>query len=304
VSVVQERVPVARGGTCGKLMLLLSCIRIDEVMLLQGTPMLGAFFAMGDFTIAAGLRLCVFAVASCLLVAHVFVLNDWSGANTDLKDPHRAAQVYVARGISSRAVAALCIVLLMLSLVLLAPFGYLPVALALAVAAASALYSAPRLALKGVPFASSALHVIGGLAHFLLGYAMFHALDARSVGVGSFFALTFAAGHLTHESRDCAGDALNGIRTNAVRFGVRVTFVASFALFTLADALLAALALADVVPRVLALVAATYPLHLWWTLQTWKAGLVYANLRRLQQRYRTLYALIGIAMMLATRVAV
>jgi 4-hydroxybenzoate polyprenyltransferase len=282
---------------------LLSCIRLDEVFLLQGTPFLGALFAMGAITPGKCLNLFVLAIASCLLVAHVFLLNDWSGAGTDLRDPNRATQVFTAKGIGSRAVGTLCILLLMLSLLLLAPFGPMPVILALTVAILSALYSAPGFAMKGVPLASSALHLFGGLAHFLLGYSLFHKPDARGLGIGSFFALTFAAGHLTHEARDCAIDTLNGIRTNAVKFGAGRNFVAGFSLFTVANILLVALAITGVVPHIVMFVACLYPLHLWWVWETWKAGLGYENIWRLQQRYRTLYASIGLGMALATRLS-
>jgi len=292
-----------RPGTRQWFVRLLSSIRLDEVAVLQGTPMLGAFFSIGAITGTKCLDLLVLAVASSCLVAHVFLLNDWSAASTDLKDPNRAAQVFTTRGISSRAVGILCVLLLLISLLLLVPYGTTPVSLALALAILSALYSAPGLAMKGVPLVSSALHLIGGLVHFLLGYSLFHAPDGRSVAIGSFFALTFAAGHLTHEARDCASDMLNGIQTNAVKFGVARNFAAGFLLFTIADLVLIALAATGVVPRVVMLVAALYPFHLWWTLATWNAGLGYESIRRLQQRYRALYAIMGLALVLATRLA-
>jgi 4-hydroxybenzoate polyprenyltransferase len=34
------------------------------------------------------LLLAVFAVGSCCLVAHVYVLNDWAGIHGDLRDPN------------------------------------------------------------------------------------------------------------------------------------------------------------------------------------------------------------------------
>ena len=290
-------------GTMRWFLRLLSSIRFDEVLVLQGTPLLGAFFSMGAITAGKCLDVFVLAVASCCLVAHVFLLNDWSGANTDLLDPNRAAHVFTARGIGSRAVGTLCILLLAASLALLAPFGATPLLLALVIAVLSTLYSAPKLAMKGVPLANSVLHLLGGLAHFLLGYSMFHVLDWRGVGIGSFFALTFAAGHLTHEARDCASDALNGIETNAVKFGAARNLVAGFLLFTVADVLLVALAATEMVPRILLLVAVAYPFHLGWTLEAWNAGLGYQNIERLKQRYRALYAIIGVAMALATRLA-
>ena len=60
--------------------------------------------------------------------------------------------------------------------------------------------------------------------------------------------------------------------------------------------LLMVLAVRGVVPRVLVLVAGLYMLHLWWALQTLRAGLTFENIRQLQVRYRALYAIIGLLM--------
>jgi 4-hydroxybenzoate polyprenyltransferase len=274
---------------------LLSCIRIDEVLVLQGTPFFGALFSMGALTKAKCLDLVVLAVASCCLVAHVFVLNDLSGSSTDVRDPNRSTQVFTVRGIGRREAGALCAALLVVSLLLLIPFGLTPLFLAFALAIVSALYS---FTLKGVPMVSSLLHLTGGLFHFLLGYSLFHALDWRGLEIGSFFALTFVAGHLTHEARDCASDLPNGIRTNAVRFGRVRTFFAGFLLFTAADVLLIVLAMRGIVPRALVMIGALYPLHVYWTLQTFSTGLTFENIRRLQMRYRILYAIIGLMIVL------
>ena len=275
---------------------LSSCFRLDEVLVLQGTPLLGALFSMGRLTGARCLDLLVLAVASFCLVAHVFVLNDLCGASADLRDPNRATRVFMAGGIGRRQVGGLCALLLALSLILIAPFGPTPLLIALAIATLSALYSAPMFQMKGVPLISSVLHVLGGLLHFLLGYSLFGAIDGRSLAIGSFFALTFAAGHLTHEARDYGSDLLNRIRTNAVAFGPGRSFAAGFLLFTAADVLLMVLAVRGVVPRVLVLVAGLYVLHLWWALQTLLAGLTFENIRQLQVRYRALYAIIGLLM--------
>ena len=81
-------------------------------------------------------------------------------------------------------------------------------------------------------------------------------------------------------------------------FGPRRTFAASLVLFTLAHALLLLLALQGILPRPLAALVALYPVHLRWSLKTLAEGLTYASIRRLQARYRALYAIIGLAMVL------
>src|SRR5713101_6809280 len=111
----------------------------------------------------------------------------------------------------------------------------------------------------------------------------------------------FAAGHLTQEVRDHDGDSTCGIRTNAVSFGKQRAFWASLGVFTLADLLLATMAGRGIVPRALLLIAGLYPLHLYWSLQTFASGLTFEAIRRLQTRYRALYAVIGLVMMLGLR---
>ncbi len=232
-------------------------------------------------------------------MAHIFLLNDWSGLTADLTDPNKAASVFTARGVGRREIGGLTAGLLALSLLLFSRLGPSALCLALAIATLSALYSLPRFNWKGRPLLSSAAHLAGGALHFLLGYSLGNTIDRRGLATATFFALTFTAGHLTQEIRDHQGDVLNAIRTNAVAFGQRRTFVASLVLFTLAHALLLLLALQGILPRPLAALVALYPIHLLWSLKTLAEGLTYPSIRRLQARYRTLYAIVGLAMVVA-----
>jgi 4-hydroxybenzoate polyprenyltransferase len=240
--------------------------------------------------------LVLLVAANICLVAHIFLTNDWSGLTTDLEDPHKVDRVFTTRGMSRNEMAGLVVVLLMLSLFLFSRLGRTPFCLALAIAALSALYSLSPFNFKGRPLLSSAVHLVGGALHFLLGYSVGSVIDGRAVAIASFFALTFAAGHLTQEVRDYQGDARSDISTNAVIFGQRRTFVASLVLFTLAHALLFCLALEGTLPRPLAALVVLYPLHLHWSLITLKDGLTYTSTCRLQARYRAIYAIIGVAM--------
>ena len=275
---------------------LLSCIRFDEVLVLQGAPLLGALFAIRTFAASDLPLLAALVAGNILLVAHVFVVNDWSGIHDDLRDPNRAARTFFAKGQDRAAMSWLALGLLAASLAIFGLIGLVTLALGLAIAGLSALYSAPAIHWKGRPFFSSALHLGGGALHFLLGYATFAPPDARGLGISAFFALVFAAGHLTNEVRDHEGDAINGIRTSAVAFGKTPSFLAGLALFIAAYALLAALALEGLAPLVLAGAAALCPLHLLAAWRAWRAGLTFVSLRRLQWLYRALFAVIGLAM--------
>jgi len=278
---------------------LIASVRWREVLVLQGTPLFGALFSIGALTWDKIVALAVLVAGSCCLVAHVFVLNDWAGIDGDLRDPHREPGTFVNQGIARREVAGLAVALMVLGLALLAVLGMRSFALGAGVILMSGLYSAPGLHCKGVPVVNSLLHFVGGVLHFLLGYALFAAIDARGLMIGAFFALTFVAGHLTHEARDWEGDHANAIRTNAVQFGRKACFLASFALFSLSYAWLAGLALAGMVPHAIAWIAALYPLQLYWTIRTLRAGLNFTSLSGMQARYRLLFLLIGAIIVVA-----
>jgi 4-hydroxybenzoate polyprenyltransferase len=277
----------------------LSCLRPQEILVLQGSPLLGAAFAIRHPAVENLGPLAILIVANVCLVAHIFMLNDWSGLTTDLADPNKAAGVFTARGVGRKEIGGLAAGLLAVSLLLFSRLGPSTLCLSLAIATLSALYSLPHFNWKGRPLLSSAAHLAGGALHFLLGYSLGHAIDRRGLATATFFALTFAAGHLIQEVRDHQGDALNAIRTNAVIFGQRRAFAASLALFTLAHALLLLLALRGILPRPLAALVVLYPVHLRWSLKTLAEGLTYASIRRLQARYRALYAIVGLAMVAA-----
>lgn len=278
---------------------LLACIRFDEVWVLQGAPLLGALFAMRGFAPADLLTVAVLVAGNICLVAHVFVFNDWAGIAGDLKDPHRAGRTFMRHGVDRGAVGRLALALLALALLLFSHLGGAAVLLALTIAGLSALYSAPVIHGKGRPVVSSVLHVLGGALHFMLGAAAFPPASWHAAAIGLYFGLVFAAGHLTHEARDHEGDSLAGIRTSAVAFGRRGAALASLGLFTLAYAYLAALALCGVLPTVLALLGLLWPLHLLATLQALRPAPTHAGLRRLQDRYRLIHAVIGLAMVTA-----
>jgi 4-hydroxybenzoate polyprenyltransferase len=274
-------------------------LRLPEILVLQGSPLLGAAFALRHAVADSLEPLALLVAANVCLVAHIFALNDWSNLPADLGDPNKAGDVFTARGVGRREMGALSAVLLIAGLALFARLGSSTLGIALGIAALSALYSLPPFAWKGRALLSSAAHLAGGGLHFLLGYSLGSGIDRRGLVIAAFFAVTFTAGHLTQELRDYDGDVRNGVRTNAVTFGKRPTFAASLALFTLSQALLFLLALQGKIPHLVRLLVVLYPVHLRWSLHALADGLTYAAVRRLQARYRALYAVIGVALIAA-----
>ena len=115
--------------------------------------------------------------------------------------------------------------------------------------------------------------------------------------ISLFFGLVFAGGHLNQEVRDYEGDLLNGIRTSAVAFGCRRTFLVSLYTFTSAYTILAVLAALGILPRLLLWSALVWPLHVAWSLRALRRGLGFETALWMQRRYRLLFALIGLAML-------
>lgn len=278
----------------------LACIRYREVLVLQGSPLLGVAFALSEVSFDKAAPVAVFCLASILLVAHIFSFNDWAGIAADTRDPNKVAGVFLAKGVTRAGIGMLSLALLVSSLGLFALLAWRTLALAAGIAALGIAYSHPRVNAKGTPIVSSSPHLIGGGLHFLLGYSLFAPIDRRGMLIALFFALTFTAGHLNQEVRDHDGDRSSGIRTNAVAFGKRGAFVAGLVVFTLAYADLYFLARTHVVPALLGwVVLGVYPWHVFWSVRTLRAGLTFDTVSRLQARYRALYAIIGVAMVIA-----
>lgn len=278
---------------------LLSCIRYDEVLVLQGSPLFGAIFSINNFHIQNAWDFLLLVLGNAALVAHVFLFNDWMGIEHDLNDMSRSARVFLNRGIRQSEIAGLSLILLALSLIVFSQLNSSTLIIGFLIATTSVLYSAPAIYLKGVPILSSALHAVSGWLHFLLGYSVFHEIDGKGLIIGSIFATIFTAGHLTQEVRDFEPDLQNGIKTNAVVFGHKNSFIAGFLLFTFAKVMLILLAIKSTIPYAIVLVGLAIPLHFYWSLQAINQGLTGVCVRQFQRRYRLLYASIGAIMVIS-----
>ena len=251
---------------------------------------MGAAFSIVTITGGNIETLSIFLIGSILLVAHVFTLNDWADIAHGLKAPDPQ--------VSSRRLFWFSIFLLIAGLLVFGLISSRVVVLGAIVTALGFFYSHPKLTFKGTPIASSFPHLVGGLFHFLLGYAVFSPIDSRGVLIALFFALTFTAGHLNHEVRDFELDSKTNARTNAVAFGKRPAFIAGLIVFTCAYLCLFVLGWFRFVPRPLAFLALLFcPLHLYWSLRALRHQLNPETLDRFQFQYRALYAVIGIGML-------
>ena len=271
---------------------LVTSVRVREVLVLQGTPAAALLLSLDRARSPDLASAALVGLASLLLVAAIWTFNDWADFSADRADASRrpSASRGALLGQSAALLAASA-----------APCAFLPAptrALAALIAVLGVAYSARA---KGIPVAGSLLHLIGGLAHFLMASSVWVPVDARSVELGLFFALVFTAGHGIQEVQDHAADLRAGVRTNAVAFGARPVFLAACALFGAAYADLLGLCAAGLFPAPVAAVAlVALPLQLAWSRGVLAGGLAAGDVARLRDRYRALFALIGLAMAAGT----
>ena len=271
--------------------------RTPEVLALQASPFLGAVLGnFGGDHLDLG-RIALLLAGSIALTAHIFVLNDWAGQSSDRNDPRRARRVFGWRGVSSRQVAHLAVGLLVVATAALALLVTGAVLLGATIAGLSVLYSCSRCFGKGTPIVGSLIHLLGGALHFLLGYTVSRPVDERGVAIAVFFGLVFAGGHLNQEVRDHDADVYNGIRTNAVVFGCRRTFLGSLLVFTAAYATLATLAVVAFLPRPLVAGVFLWPCQVACSFRALRIGSGFDMACWMQRRYRVLFALLGLAML-------
>src|ERR1043166_6191960 len=271
--------------------------RALEIFALQASPILGIVLGGFSFQLDSVIRPGLLILRRLALTAHVFVLNDWAGHVGDSRDPRRVTLPFDRRGINRHHVARVAVALLIFANVAFAIIGTRAVLLGAGIATLSLLYSCSPSLGKSTPIAASINHLLGGALHFLLGYSLFHAFDARGVWISLFFGFVFAAGHLNQEIRDYDVDRLNEIHTSAVVFGCSRTFLASLFLFTVAYAILFTLAAKGILPRLLLWSVVVWLLQVFWSLQALRRGLGFETALWMQQRYRLLFAFIGIAML-------
>src|ERR1700736_941427 len=146
---------------------LFRLIRYDEVFVLQGTPLMGVAFSMGDVTTEKLRTFLLFVAASFLLVAHIFTFNDWA-ETCDLKDSNNATARTGNEDSHPRRLLLFSLFLLLASVLL---FAFLPrptLVLAVITAGLGIFYSHPVLNGKCIPIVCSLAHFFGGLLHFLL----------------------------------------------------------------------------------------------------------------------------------------
>jgi hypothetical protein len=83
-------------------------------------------------------------------------------------------------------------------------------------------------------------------------------------------------------------------------FGQFPSFVAGLILFTTQYLYLLWLAWSGLVPRFISVLPIVcFPIHIWWGVQAFRRGLTSETLTQFENRYRILYAIIGLVILLS-----
>jgi 4-hydroxybenzoate polyprenyltransferase len=230
-------VETARGpgrGACararGLVVRYLRALRSGEVVLMSGFAVAGLVFGVDAPGCALLARAAIFLSSILMLFSSIYVFNAWADRD---RDRHNARLDALAQ-ISGRSQLVLMGFFGGFALSLLSVLGWQQ-ALAGTVSLALWLaYSWPRIGLKGVPFAGTAVHFVTQTLHFLMGYSVAAEPGTEAVALAMFFALLFSAGHLVHEAIDHEADKVAGFRTASAVFGRRTAVGVSLALFCVA----------------------------------------------------------------------
>ncbi len=277
---------------------LLHSIRYRDALIFQAPSLVGLAFVFPSLTLSSTSRIIIFLLAGFLLMAHIFAFNDWSDRASDASSAPEDTADAADQPISHHDKLWLALVLGLSGLALLGALSFRLLVLGTLILLLGVAYSFPVLRFKGkgIPLLSSFLHIAGSVLTFLLGYALFSGVDARALLIGGYFGLIITAGHLVQEIQDLEGDRATHISTNAVRFGPRFAFLASFSLFTLSFVYLFGLAAGGLIPPALEFLLVFYPVFAVLAARTIKHGLDSQNVRRFRGQYRILFGIIVVTM--------
>lgn len=270
-----------------------NAIRLPEVLLMMGFPVMGVISAQPAFHDGDLLRLLQFLIATFALAASIYLFNSWGERRFDSHNRRLAAHPLVAGEISSLGILAFSLLLFAISLLIFALGLSTLLPYAIAIKLIWLLYSNPFIHGKGIPIISTLIHLSGGICQVMLGYSFVRTPDAHGVSFAVYLALLFVAGHYHHEVKDYHADREAGVRTNAIFFGQRRGQVLSALFFVFSFLVLVAAMAMDLLSwqRVWPFLA-ILPGHL-FAVMTWGLKLEPRPILRYQSAYRALFAAAG-----------
>ncbi|MFZ9000394.1 MAG: UbiA family prenyltransferase [Bacteriovoracaceae bacterium] len=206
---------------------ILKNLRVKEVLLMTGFFSIGVFFAASEFEQLWQMRTIIGFLSTSFLFLGIYSFNSLCGLKED-KDNPRLNFIY-----GKKFFLGFVIIFKVLSLLGFYWLGPMFFKLSIISMILWIYYSWPGLGAKYIPIASSLVHFVTQIIHFLLGYLILQQYSLLAVLISIYFSLLFVAGHLNHEIIDYKADKLKDIKTNAVYFGAQNAQIASLFLFCL-----------------------------------------------------------------------
>jgi 4-hydroxybenzoate polyprenyltransferase len=265
----------------------------------MGAPLLAMIIAVSDLNLTNIARMVHGLVAFFFGWAHGYTFNEWGGYAGDVHDPFKTQRPLLTHELSRREILVFSIILACIGVALYCLLNPMLLPIVFLSLCIGVLYNHPRITLKKVRFASFFVLFIISIDDTLLGWLLFSHLVYQGVLIGLFFGVLGCAGICYHETGDYESDRIAGIQTNAVRFGKRKLFYLGFVFYTVACLYFITLTVFSIVPGMLYLgFLITYPGYAYLVYQCIRGGLEASAVHRFITRYRILYGMIGLYMMI------
>lgn len=278
-----------------KLSSLFSSIRYRDAFIFQAPAITGMLIFFPDLSPTTGRQALLLAVGSFLLMAYIFVFNDWADFHSDRFVLQNSGQTLLDhKAITHQQMLILAVFLALIGALTVALVSTTLIPIIALIIIFGLFYSLPIRGVqgKGIPVFSSFLHFSGILLTFLLGSTTFAPIDTRAIMIGSYFGILITAGHLVQEVQDYGGDYSNHIQTNAVWFGQKPVFIVSFIAFGISFLFLYWLAQAGLAPDSIKYTMLLFPIYSVWAFRIYRSGLKSESVKGLRNRYRILFAVI------------
>lgn len=190
-------------------------LRVKEISLMVGFPLVGVAFAADRISWPVATRVLVFAAGVFFHGMSVYASNSYFGYAKDLENVRHS---YI-RKMPKKLYLTWSIFFFCLALVVYSFLDLTLVALALVSVVIWLVYSLPRIGLKHFPLAGTTLHFFSEVLLFQMGFILLSPPSKYSFLISFYFSFLFAGGHFHHELIDYKADKKAGIRTGAVFLG-------------------------------------------------------------------------------------
>jgi 4-hydroxybenzoate polyprenyltransferase len=210
-----------------------------------GFQAVGLIAALPDLSRKSLITSAVFLLCGFTLFLSIYIYNTWGGM---IREAAVEVATYDHKLLNFLNMISYLILLASIAGFALA-FGTQMLIFAAVIYFLWLLYSHPLIHLKAVAGAGTAIHIVAGTLHYILGYSAFRTPGLEAIMGGLFFALLFAGGHAVHELKDMERDKKTGFRTGAIILGAKKIHTLGFLFFSLATALLVVTLQLNILPE-------------------------------------------------------